>query len=119
MKAPQLKIGWAETDITPVKQPVLVQGQQYARVSEGVKDPLKATVAAFASNRDHVLFAACDLINISDELRDAVRERLQGLDFDAGKVILHATHTHSAPRINSRLFGCLAGRRPCRGGTCR
>lgn len=33
--ASTVKIGWAETDITP-EEPVIVAGQFYARVSEGV-----------------------------------------------------------------------------------
>ncbi|HWL51513.1 MAG TPA: hypothetical protein VNQ90_03710 [Chthoniobacteraceae bacterium] len=100
MKTSELKIGWAETDITPIAQPVSLRGQFYARVSEGVKDPLKATVAAFESGDDHLVLVGCDLIDISDHLRDAVRERLCTASLDARKVILHATHTHTAPQTS-------------------
>ena len=40
-----IKIGWAEANITP-DEPVLLQGQFHARVSEGVKNPIMATVMA-------------------------------------------------------------------------
>src|SRR5690554_6010281 len=45
-----LKIGWAEVDITP-SRPVLVAGQFHARVSEGVLDPVTATVMAIESTK--------------------------------------------------------------------
>lgn len=43
-----LRIGWASIDITPSK-PVLLRGQFYARLSEGVHDPLCATALALES----------------------------------------------------------------------
>lgn len=93
-----LKIGWAQADITP-DQPVLIAGQFHARRSEGVLDPITATVLALDSGADHVLFVSCDVVSITDPLRDGVRARLGKLKAgpDPRKVILHATHTHTAP----------------------
>lgn len=99
MHPSRINIGRAETDITPVNQPVLLRGQMYVRVSEGVKDPLKASVAVFESQGEHVVFVACDLLSGFVELRDAVRARLQVPGLDPRKIILHATHTHTAPQI--------------------
>ena len=42
------RIGWAQADITPVKN-VLLAGQFHARVSEGIMDPVTATVLAIES----------------------------------------------------------------------
>lgn len=95
-----VRIGWAEADITPL-EPVLLAGQFHARLSEGVADPLQATAWAIDSGADHAVFVACDTISVSAELRDAVRDRLRGqaAGLDPLRVILHATHSHTAPEI--------------------
>ncbi|MDP3070003.1 MAG: hypothetical protein Q8N18_06915 [Opitutaceae bacterium] len=94
-----LTIGWAEQDITP-RKPVLIAGQFSARVSEGVLDPLTATVLAIESDGEHVVWVSCDLVGIADEFRDAVRARLDGQKgLEPKKVILHATHSHTGPDL--------------------
>lgn len=94
----QLKLGWAEGDITP-SQPVLIAGQFHARVSEGVLDPITSTALAIDAGGDQAVFVSCDLVAISDVLRDAVRARLErcAVGLDPMKVVLHGTHTHTAP----------------------
>lgn len=94
---PNLKIGWAEIDITPEQMPVYIAGQFYARVSEGVESRLFATALALESGEQHTVFACLDAVSISEPLRDAVRERLHENGLDPQNVILHATHTHEAP----------------------
>lgn len=107
-----VRIGWGEADLTP-PEPVMLAGQFYARLSEGVADPLQATVWAIEAGADQAVFVACDLISVSNELRDAVRERLSGREdgLDPAKIVLHATHTHTAPetRPESRQAAHLRG----------
>ena len=95
-----LYVGWEQTDITP-PEPVLIAGQFHARVSEGVDDPITTTAMAIDAGTDHLIFVSCDLVGISENLRDAVRSRLDQLGsadvLDPSKVILHATHTHTGP----------------------
>src|SRR5690606_12346088 len=71
--AQTLKIGRASTDITPT-QPVLIQGQFHARLSEGVKDPLTATALAMESTKGgqpvRLILISLDLISVADGLRD-------------------------------------------------
>jgi hypothetical protein len=102
-KNPQLFVGWARCDLTPPRLPVRIDGLFSARLSEGVMDPLTATALVLDSGEDHVVFASLDLIAIPDKLRDAVRENLsrkvEGLD--PQKVVIHATHTHSAPSVRT------------------
>ena len=95
-----LRIGWAQTDITP-SQPVLIAGQFHARLSEGVLDPVTATALVLDADDDQAVLVSCDLVCISDELRDAVRSRLAGRakGLDPSKVVLNATHTHTAPVV--------------------
>ena len=99
-KAGPLLIGWATTDITP-EQPVLISGQFHARISEGVMDPLWATVLALESPRDgsRLVMVGCDLSTLWDSIRDGVRERLRRElpELDPMAVLLSATHTHSGP----------------------
>ena len=97
-----LRIGWAETEITP-PDPVVLTGLGHARVSEGVKDPLTATALAIESTRDGksvpVVMVTCDLLSISDGIRDSVRERLSRElpELDPQSLFIGATHTHTAP----------------------
>ena len=97
-----LKIGWAQAELTPTG-PVLIAGQFHARLSEGVADPLTATALVLEGAEDHAVFVSCDLVAISDELRDAVRARLaaSGDGPDPNKVVLNATHTHTAPEVRT------------------
>lgn len=110
VKEGRLKIGWAKIDITPDK-PVLIAGQFHARVSEGIMDPITATVLILEKGEgvtsEKAVLISCDLISISDNLRkgglknlrDVVRENLTGLipDISPEQIIINATHTHSAP----------------------
>lgn len=99
----QIYIGWAQRDITP-KEPVLLSGQLYARVSEGIVDPLTVTALALESSNDHAVIVSCDLLNITDALPEEVRKLVTNCKgLDPQKVILHATHTHTAPVIPSNL----------------
>lgn len=102
-----LRIGWASADITPAK-PVVLTGFSSARVSEGVTDSSTATALVLDAVREGrsgaaVVLVSCDLIAISEKLRDSVREKAGRLlpELDAGKIILNATHTHCAPETRT------------------
>ena len=100
-KAKPLMIGWANADITPGK-PVQLAGQHYARVSEGVLDPVTATALAVSAGdgeSERAIFITCDLVSISDNLRDAVRKRIAAElpELAPSSIVLNATHTHTAP----------------------
>lgn len=60
-----------------------------------------ATVCAIECGSDAVIFVCCDLVGISDDIRDGVRSRLAQANpgFDPAKVIFNATHTHTAPEV--------------------
>ena len=105
----RLKIGWAQADITP-DRPVILAGQFHARVSEGVLDPVTATAMAVEAGggiSGHVVMVSCDLASIGNELRDAVRERVEAADvgLDPNCVFIGATHTHSAPDARLVPYG--------------
>ena len=93
-----LKIGWAEVDLTPDKK-VSLAGQFAERISEYVEKPLTATAFAVESNGDQMVLCSCDLLGVSYTLAAAVREQLadnqEGLD--PKKVVISAIHTHTGP----------------------
>ncbi|MBN2583642.1 MAG: hypothetical protein JXL80_11285 [Planctomycetes bacterium] len=98
-KSQTLHIGWAQADITPAETCQLC-GQFYSRLSEGVLDPVTATALVLESPTDHVVFVSCDLVGVPDPFRDAVRAQLGDVDgLDPTKVVLNATHTHTAPDV--------------------
>ncbi|MCD6350533.1 MAG: hypothetical protein J7M26_00325 [Armatimonadetes bacterium] len=93
-----LRIGWGHADITP-SWPVMIAGQFPVRISEGVKDPITTTALALERDGEQVVFVSCDLVVISEELARAVKERLAAADDapDPARLIMNATHTHTAP----------------------
>jgi hypothetical protein len=103
-----LKVGWANTDITPERSVGLI-GFGKKRMSQGVKDPIKATVLALegvdssGKSVEQAIMVSCDLISIRrvtmDAVRGLLRERLP--EFDPEKLIMNATHTHQAPQQQS------------------
>ena len=110
-QAGPLRIGWASADLTP-EEPVVLTGFSRARVSEGVMDPITTTVLAIESGNDGdsarmAIMVSCDLISISEQLRDRVRAKVRKSlpEIDANTVVLNATHTHCGPetRTNPEL----------------
>ncbi|RJP21971.1 MAG: hypothetical protein C4527_22640 [Candidatus Omnitrophota bacterium] len=108
-----LYVGWAEIDITPT-QPVALVGQLHKRISTGVLDPLTATALALETRDENgaveqAILISCDVIGIrkvmQDTVKQHVRETLQ--DFDADKLFMNATHTHTAPGFADGEYGDL------------
>lgn len=101
--AGRLRIGWATADITPSDRVPLI-GFSSARISQGVMDPITATALVLESAgngrpADMAVLVSVDLVGISNEMRDAIRERVNRAvpEIDASKIVLGATHTHCAP----------------------
>ncbi len=108
-----LYIGWSSIDITPDK-PVALVGQLRKRISENVLDPLTATALALETRSEdgqveQAIMISCDVIGIrkamQDRVKDRVREKLD--DFDADKLFMNATHTHTAPGFVNGAYGGL------------
>ena len=94
----QLKIGWAEVNITPEKK-ISLTGQFAERISEYVEKPLTATAMAVECGGDQMILIGCDLAAIEEDLvidvRAALKDNKAGLD--PQKVVLNAIHTHTGP----------------------
>lgn len=101
--ADQLLIGSATVDITP-DEPVALAGQFSTRISQKPQTPIIAAALAFEAKRDgksvdHAIIISCDLVAIRNPVQEKFREHARALlpDVDMRKVILTATHTHTAP----------------------
>ncbi len=94
----KLAIGWASRDITP-SRPVSLRGQFNLRIATKINDPLTLTAFALESAGEQVILVSIDSCSadqsVIDASREALRERLP--DFDPLKLVVNATHTHTAP----------------------
>src|SRR5690606_25660333 len=101
----RMNIGWARTDISPTR-PAALGGMTTLRIATEVMDPLTATAlvleAPYQADDDQPLvLVGCDLRSIREDLTEGVRaevlKRIPGLD--PMRIILNATHTHTAPPL--------------------
>src|SRR4051812_48827670 len=102
-RAAELHVGGAAVGITP-DRPVALAGQMHTRVARDVESPVTATALALESRDgetvlDQAVLISCDLVAIDasvlEQVRRRVKDRLPG--FDVAKLVLSATHTHTAP----------------------
>jgi hypothetical protein len=102
-KTGTLQVGWSTRDITP-DRPVAISGQFHKRISQGVAARLSVTALAIETRDgdapiEQAILVSCDLVAIRDGIQARLRKRLEGKleGFDLRKLILSATHTHTAP----------------------
>lgn len=92
-------IGWASRDVT-CHGPVRITGQAHERISKFALDPTTITVLVMEDGGDYVVFVSGDFTSWESsflrEVKELAQERIPG--FDGKKIILNATHTHTAPR---------------------
>ncbi len=100
MNEQPLSVGWARRDITP-PLPACLCGQFHVRVATEILDPLTLTAWAVSTADDALIWISCDLVGIPDDFHGCCRERLarELPDFDPAKLIVSATHTHTAPYL--------------------
>lgn len=115
--AADLHVGAATVDITP-DRPVALDGQMHVRISEKPETPIFVTALALESRAgdqmlDQAIMISCDLVAIRQGLIELVREKAQGklAGFDLNKLVLNATHTHTAPVTMKGDRYSLLGRR--------
>ena len=105
--AGDIYIGTSTVDITP-KLPFALLGQFHMRIAYTIKTPLTANVVALESRingrgAESAILVSCDLTVITPALLSRVRNELKGRipELDVNKVILTATHTHTAPVLGN------------------
>ena len=95
MNKSQIKIGWAQTDITPTR-PVIMEGQMYQRYSRYVHDSITATALAFDTGKDQAIFVSMDMAEVPVHAFSSLRVILEaeGISFDW--ISFNVTHTHNS-----------------------
>ncbi|MEW4569129.1 hypothetical protein AB1L88_14790 [Tautonia sp. JC769] len=108
--AGELRVGTATTSITP-DRPVPLSGQMTTRIARDVESPVTATALALESREgdtvvDQAILVSCDLVAIREGIIEHAREQLEDRlpDFDPTKLVLSATHTHTAPVMEEGRF---------------
>ncbi|MGI6099220.1 MAG: hypothetical protein GX174_13415 [Lentisphaerae bacterium] len=93
-----LSIGWASRDVSTT-EPLNIPGQFHMRISQGIIDPITVTALAIDNGEDSVIFLSADIVVIRAHLLDRIRERVAELDAGVPvmKILMNATHTHTAP----------------------
>jgi len=106
--AGELYVGWASRSITP-NTPVALAGQMYMRIANEVLDPVTCTALALETRDgdkviDQAILVSCDVVSIQEGIQSKVREAVKSklAEFDAKKLILNATHTHTAPVMQTK-----------------
>lgn len=94
-----LAAGYGESLITP---PLGIGMTGYGcyldRNAESVLDDLKARALALAEGEERLILVSCDLLGLTVEFSDAVRQEIADAHGIArGRVLLACTHTHSGP----------------------
>ncbi len=102
-RAAELHVGGATVSITP-DRPIALAGQMRTRIAREVESPVTATALALESRDgdevlDQAILVSCDLVAIDAEILEQVRRRIKDRlpDVDVRKLMLNATHTHTAP----------------------
>lgn len=95
MEGKALKIGWAQTSITPVK-PTLMEGQMYMRCSQYVHDPLTATALALDNGETQAIFVSMDMTEIPLHAFGKLQDELESEGIPFERVTFNVTHTHNS-----------------------
>ena len=94
---PDIRAGAAQVEITPPVGTSLA-GYFHDRVSEGVRDPLRAHALILESAGEKMALVSCDLICLSrDTVEPAKRIIEQQTGIPPSNVLICATHTHTGP----------------------
>ena len=105
----RLLVGYGKVDITPnIPLPLQGYGNTDKRISTGYYDPLYATCFAVtdAEGNTTILFGI-DMCGTTDKLYDQARKKISDKhDIPLERVIISASHTHSAPDMDN---GNVAG----------
>ena len=106
-----LRVGLAETDITP-PEGFPIAGYYHERLATGSIDPLKAKAIVFRQGAQSSALVVCDLGAIAVDLSHKVRHQAaERTGIPAKNIVIAGTHSHTAPDYFRDLYLYLDGRR--------
>ena len=92
--------GASAVDVTPTNLPVIVSGGFLSQTADQIHDRLHVRWLVLDDGRTRVALGVLDTCLIPVEFADAVKARAQKLTgIPAKRIMLAATHTHSAPSL--------------------
>ena len=95
-------------DITPVEFPVIVNGGMLQRTATKVVDPLHARCFVLDDGAGQIAIAVVDSCMLPRELLDEAKQMAEkATGIPSNRILISATHTHSAPAA----MGCLGSDR--------
>ena len=104
-ESPQVKVGFAERDITPeigMEQP----GGYRKSFHSKFHDPCKVRAAVFDNGKNVVAVVSLDALFIRRVTVDQIRKRVEAkCKIPANSILLHATHSHSSGPMGMILPG--------------
>jgi len=96
-----LKLGMAKQKMTPPAAHVNLAGQNFYRFSTHVESDIYANAFAAESDGEQLIICSCDLVGIYESFLEEVKRLVseRGIGIDPDRIILCATHTHTAPYV--------------------
>ncbi len=95
-----LRAGAYAIDITPTQLPVPISGGILPRYTSNVTDPLHARCLVLDDGQGQLAIAIVDSLLLSREQADQAKELArQGTGIPPNRILIAATHTHSAPAV--------------------
>ena len=105
--APVFRAGAAAVDITPPKLPVRIAGGMQEKTGTTITDRLHVRCLVLDDGRTKIAFAIVDTCMMTQSLIDAAKQLAAGPSgIPIERMMVSATHTHSAPAA----MGCLGTR---------
>ncbi len=103
-EAAGLRVGAAVTDITPETFPVFVNGGMLSRSVSTVNTPVNARAIVLDNGAERVAIVIVDSCMVPRPLADDVKAMAhQQLGYRTDRILISATHTHTAPACMSCL----------------
>ena len=100
----EFKAGSAVIDITPPKLPVLVNGGMISRYVDKIKTPVNARAIVATDGKTQIAIVVADSCMMGRELLDDAKKMAEAkTGIPADRMLISATHAHSAPAS----MGCL------------
>jgi len=101
---PSLQIGTAVVDITPDELPVLINGSMTARYAEEVNTRVNARAMVVSDGKERIALVVVDSCMVPQVLLDDAKHRVATrIGIPTDKIMISATHTHTAPSAFSAL----------------
>ncbi|MFM7163860.1 MAG: PVC-type heme-binding CxxCH protein [Planctomycetaceae bacterium] len=105
--AGQLRAGAAQVDVTPIEFPVIVNGMVEERTAERAADVLMSRALVLDDGAMRLAIVVVDSLMLSRELLDDAKQQASQLTgIPEERMLISATHTHSAPSA----MPCLGSR---------